>query len=97
MSFWCLQFPTKSKRKQVDLRCHSSKVEFVRLFFEGNVDLKKSFRFCLTFSKNGTQKKQQSHDTGSNVVRIIWIELRGGRNFLFMGKLFSSFIHFKDL
>ena len=28
----------------------SSKVEFVRPFFGGNVDLKKSFRICLTFS-----------------------------------------------
>ena len=29
---------------------HSSKIEFVCSFFEGNVGLKKSFRFCLTFS-----------------------------------------------
>ena len=27
----------------------SSKIEFVCLFFGGNVGLKKSFRFCLTF------------------------------------------------
>ena len=52
MSFWCLQFPPKNEQKQVDLRFHSSKVEFVRLFFGGNVDLKKSFRFFLTFSWN---------------------------------------------
>ena len=50
MSFWCLQFPPKNERKQVDLRFHSSKVEFVRLFFEGNVGLKKLFQICLTFS-----------------------------------------------
>ena len=43
MSFWCLQFPPK-KRTQVKLRFHSSKVEFVCLFFGGNVSLKKSFR-----------------------------------------------------
>ena len=51
MSFWCLQFLTKNERKQVDLRFHSSKVEFVRSFFGRNVGLKKSFRLCLTFSK----------------------------------------------
>ena len=52
MSFWCLQFPPKNERKQVDLWFHSSKVEFVRLFFGRNGGLKKSFRlrFCLTFS-----------------------------------------------
>ena len=50
MSFWCLQFPPKNERKQVDLRFHSSKVEFVFSFFGGNVGLKKSFRLCLTFS-----------------------------------------------
>ena len=33
ISFWCLQFPPKNQRKQVDLRFHSSKVEFVRSFF----------------------------------------------------------------
>ena len=50
MSFWHLQFPPKNERKQVDLRFHSSKVEFVCSFFGGNVGLKKSFRLCLTFS-----------------------------------------------
>ena len=50
MSIWRLQFPPKNERKQVDLRFHSSKVEFVFSFFGGNVGLKKSFRFCLTFS-----------------------------------------------
>ena len=49
MSFWCLQFPPKNERKQVDLRFHSSKVEFVRSFFGGNICLKKSFRLFLTF------------------------------------------------
>ena len=50
MSFWCLQFPPKNERKQVDLRFHSSKVEFICSFFGGNLYLKKSFRFFLTFS-----------------------------------------------
>ena len=49
MSFWCLQFLPKNERKQVNLRFHSCKVEFIRSFFERNVDLKKSFRPCLTF------------------------------------------------
>ena len=44
-------FLQKTNAKQVDLRFHSSKVEFLRLFFRGNVGLKKSFRLCLTFSK----------------------------------------------
>ena len=52
MSFWCLQFSPKTEQKQVNLRFHSSKVEFIRMFFGGNVvGLKKSFRLCLTFSK----------------------------------------------
>ena len=50
MSFWCLQFPPKNEQKQVNLRFHNSKLEFVHLFFGGNVGLKKSFRLCLTFS-----------------------------------------------
>ena len=49
MSLWCLQFLPKIERKQVDLRFHSSKVEFVRSFFGRNVGLKKLFRLCLTF------------------------------------------------
>ena len=50
MFFWCLQFPPKNERKQVDLRFHSSKVEFLHSFFGGNVGMKKSFRLCLTFT-----------------------------------------------
>ena len=61
MSFWCLQFLLKNKRKQVDLRYPSCKVEFIHSFFGRNFDLKKSFRFCLTFS---------SPNSGSN--RISW-------------------------
>jgi hypothetical protein len=41
----------KQTKKQVDLRYHSSKVKFIHLFFGKNVDLKKSFQLCLTFSK----------------------------------------------
>ena len=40
---------SKNERKLVNLRFHSSKVEFFRLFFWGYVGLKKSFRLCLTF------------------------------------------------
>ena len=39
--FVVLQFPPKIERKEVNLRVHSSKVEFVRSFFGENVDLKK--------------------------------------------------------
>ena len=49
MSFWCLQFLPTTERKQVDLRYHSSTVEFIRSFFGRNVGLKKTFRLCLTF------------------------------------------------
>ena len=31
-------------------KSHCSKIEFLRSFFGGNVGLKKSFRFCLTFN-----------------------------------------------
>ena len=36
MVFWCLQFPPKKEQKQIALRYHSSKVEFLRSFFGGN-------------------------------------------------------------
>ena len=36
MVFWCLRFPPKNERKQVDLRYHSNKVEFVCSFFGEN-------------------------------------------------------------
>ena len=41
--FWVYQFPPKNERKQVNLRFHSSKVEFIRSFFGENVGSKKSF------------------------------------------------------
>ena len=34
-------------------KSHSSKIEFFCSFFGGNVGLKKSFWFCLTFSEEG--------------------------------------------
>ena len=49
MSFWCLQLVPKNEWKQGYL-CRNSKVEFVCLFFGGNVGLKKSFWLFLTFS-----------------------------------------------
>ena len=51
MSFWCLQFLPKNEQKQVKLRYHSSKVEFIRSFFGRIIGLKKSLRLCLTFSR----------------------------------------------
>ena len=44
MSFWYLQFPPKNERKQVDLRFHSSKIEFVR-FLEETSTYKNHFDF----------------------------------------------------
>ena len=49
MVFWCLRFPPKNERKQVDLRYHSSKVEFLRSFFGGNRRHQKPFQIYLTF------------------------------------------------
>ena len=34
--FWGGRFPPRNDQKQVNLRYHSSKVEFVRSFFGGN-------------------------------------------------------------
>ena len=41
--FWGRRFPPKNERKQVDLRYHSSKVEFVRSFLEEIDDPKNLF------------------------------------------------------
>ena len=51
---------SKNKRKQVHLRFYSRKVEFVCLFFGGNVGLKNSLQLCLTFRTFATThtKKQ---------------------------------------
>ena len=59
MSFWCLQFPPKREQKQVDLRFHSSKLEFLGLLFGEDVGLKKSFLLCLTFSRAGKVKLEK--------------------------------------
>ena len=48
MIFWCLRFPPKNEQKQVNLRYHSSKVEFLRLCFGGNRRHRKPFRNYLT-------------------------------------------------
>ena len=48
--FFCvLNFLQKNERKQVDMRYHSSKVEFLRSFFGGNRRHQKPFRNYLTF------------------------------------------------
>ena len=43
--FWCLPFFTKNEQKQVNLRYHSGKVEFVRSFFGRIGGLKKALKF----------------------------------------------------
>ena len=50
MFFWCLRFPPKNEQKQIDLRYHSSKVEFLCSFFGGNWRHQKPFRNYLTFT-----------------------------------------------
>ena len=47
--FVVFNFFQKTNKNKFELRYHSSKVEFVCLFFGRNVGLKKSFRVCLTF------------------------------------------------
>ena len=50
MSSWCLQFLPENERKQVYLRYHSSKNEFIRSFFGRIHGLTICFRVLLTFS-----------------------------------------------
>ena len=57
MSFWCLQFPPKIEWKQVDLRFHSSKAEFVHLFFGGNIGLKNCFNFIWPLVRSARHKR----------------------------------------
>ena len=47
-------------QKTNENKSHSSKIEFVCSFFGGNVGLKKSFRFCLTFNTKQKQKIAKS-------------------------------------
>ena len=68
MSFCCFQFPPKNERKQVNLRYHSSKVEFVRSFFGRIIGLKKPFRLCLTF--NSSSKNSVWKRLGSSIVEL---------------------------
>ena len=49
MSFRRLQFPPKNEGKQINLRYHSSKIEFVSSFFGGIKDTIICFRDSLTF------------------------------------------------
>ena len=48
----CLFGVFKLLQKTNENKSHSSKIEFVRLFFGGNVGLKKLFQFCLTFRES---------------------------------------------
>ena len=51
-------------QKTNENKSHSSKIEFIRSFFGGNVSLKKSFRFCLTFTTDTVSKKNQMKTHG---------------------------------
>ena len=57
--FWCLQFLQKNERKQVDLRYHCSKVEFICSFFTIIHFLKICFRVLLTFSNGQMHERQK--------------------------------------
>ena len=53
--FGVLNFLQKTNKN----KSHSSKIEFIRSFFGENVDLKKSFRFCLTFISSACTARGQ--------------------------------------
>ena len=62
MVFWCLRFPPKKERKQVDLRGHSSKVEFFRSFLEEIKDTKNHFEIIWPLRSNWMIKMYVQHD-----------------------------------
>ena len=85
MSFWCLQFLPKNERKQVDLRFHSSKVEFVCSFFwKKNIGLKKSFWLCLTF-------KMVKIQLANCLIRLGLIIIKTWVGFVNSGNMFYNF------
>ena len=86
MPFWCLQFPPKNERKHVDLRFHSSKVEFVCSFFGGNIYFKKSFQLFLTIIDFKLLNMQQciSKHFKVRIGCLIWVS--GGMICLFLIK-----------
>ena len=55
MSFWCLQFLPKNKRKQVDLRYYSSKVELLQFPVKGQL-ISKANGQAMNSSKNRTNE-----------------------------------------
>ena len=76
MVFWCLRFPPKNEQKQVDLRYHSSKVEFLHSFFGGNRRHQKPFWNYLTFN---TEKE----------LKFVSVTVKIGDNFLEFMKKFT--------
>ena len=91
MVFWCLRFPPKNERKQVDLRYHSSKVEFLRSFFGGNRRHQTPFRNYLTFrsrfkfqlkrqlADKELQRRQKIRKSGRTIKSIIGLAAIGGQ------------------
>ena len=53
----------KNERKQFDMRYHSSKVEFFRLFFGRIEDTKKTFWNSLTFIKIDMLRRQKNFES----------------------------------
>ena len=94
MSFWCLQFPPKNEQKQVDLRFHSSKVEFVHSFFGGNIYLKNYFRLFLTFSNN-TNPESQNFFSPIFLSFLKQLKIKANVLLLNKGFLFSVFYNWK--
>ena len=73
MVFWCLWFPPKNKRKQVDWRYHSSKVEFFHCFFWGYWRHQKQFQNYLTFRLKKHIVKMQRHKNRNTTSKLISI------------------------
>ena len=69
MFFWCL-ISSKKEWKQVDLRSHNSKVEFVHSIFGGNVGLKNNFYSVWPLVR---PKKMGYFFKFSWLSQIIWV------------------------
>ena len=69
MVFFFFLFPPKNERKQVDLRYHSSRVEFFHCFFEDIEDTKNNFKIIWPlYWRNILWKYKDIKDTNRNTT-----------------------------
>ena len=76
MVLWCPRFPPKNEQKQVNLRYHSSKVEFLRSFFWGNRRHQNPFRNYVTFTIFNifNWNYRLADDSESVMIQIVWLD-----------------------